>query len=37
VVLAVMAPVLAFGALALAWQYRAVPPAEEPQTAERMY
>jgi hypothetical protein len=37
VVLAVMAPVLAFGALALAWQYRAVPAAEEPQTAERMY
>jgi hypothetical protein len=37
VVLAVMAPVLAFGALALAWQYRATPAAEEPQTAERMY
>jgi hypothetical protein len=37
VVLAVMAPVLAFGALALAWQYRAVPAAEEPPTAERMY
>jgi hypothetical protein len=37
VVLAVLAPVLAFGALALAWQYRAVPAAEEPQTAERMY
>lgn len=37
VVLAVMAPVLAFGALALAWQYRAVPAAEEPATAERMY
>jgi len=37
VVLAVLAPVLAFGALALAWQYRAVPPAEEQQTAERMY
>jgi hypothetical protein len=32
-----VAPVLAFGALALAWQYRAVPPAEEPHTAERMY
>lgn len=37
VVLAVMAPVLAFGALALAWQYRATPAAEEQQTAERMY
>lgn len=37
VVLAVLAPVLAFGALALAWQYRAVPPVEEQQTAERMY
>jgi hypothetical protein len=37
VVLAVLAPVLAFGALALAWQYRAVPAPEEPPTAERMY
>ena len=34
IALAVLAPVLAFGALALAWQYRAVPAAEEPPTAE---